>query len=108
MKYFSIKNKTSGPSPRVGSPSGAMVYDGPRVGARPGLTGKLTWHHHATPKLTTRAATARGGRGEPHRWNRGQMGGLMRPDDNETKWQQTELGATTNGVRRRGEKESAR
>jgi hypothetical protein len=85
-----------------------MVHGGPRVGARPGLTGELAWCRHATPKLATRAATARGCRREPHRWNRGQRGGLMRPGDNETKRQRTELSATANEAWRRGEKESAR
>jgi hypothetical protein len=56
------KEKIGGPSPRVGSLSGAMVHGGQRAWAQPGLTGELAWHHHTTPKLTTRAAIARGGR----------------------------------------------
>jgi hypothetical protein len=108
MKYFSIKKKTGGPSPHVGSPSGAMVHGGPRAGARSSLTDELTWRRHATLKLATRAATARGGRGQPHRRNRGQRGGVMWPGDNETKRQRTELSAMADRAWRRGEKESAR
>jgi hypothetical protein len=93
-EIFFNKEKIGGPSPRVGSPSGAMVHGGQRAGARPGLTSEHAWHPHATPKLAMRAAMA--------------SGGLMRPGDNETKWQRTELGATANRARRRGEKESAR
>jgi hypothetical protein len=35
-------------------------------------------------------------------------GGLMRPSDNETKWQRIEISVTANRARRRGEKESVR
>jgi hypothetical protein len=93
-EIFFNKDKIGGPSPRVGSPSGAMVHGGQWAGARPGLTGEHAWHRHATPKLTMRAAMARGG--------------LMQPGDNETKRQRTKLGATANRARRRGEKESVR
>jgi hypothetical protein len=75
-----------------------MVHGGPRAGARPGLTGELTWCHHVTPKLTTRDATTQGGHGEPHRQNRGQRGGLMWPGDNETKRQRTKLDVMANGA----------
>jgi hypothetical protein len=75
-----------------------MVHGGPRAGVQLGLTGELT----------ARAPTKRGGRGESHRRNRGWRGGLMRPGDDETKRRRTELGATANGTRRSGEKESAR
>jgi hypothetical protein len=58
-----------------------MVHGGPRAGARPELTGR----RHPTPKLATRAPMARGGRGEPHRWNGGRRGGLTRASNDETK-----------------------
>jgi hypothetical protein len=85
-----------------------MIQGEPWVGARPGLTRELTGQCHASQKLAMRAPTARRGRGEPHRRNKGQRGGLTRSGDDETKRRRTELSATANGAQRRGEKESAR
>jgi hypothetical protein len=103
-----FNRKTSGPGPRVGRPGGTMVHGGPWARMWQGLAGELAVRCHMAPKLTARAPMARGGFGEPHRWNGGRRGGLTRLGNDETKWWQTEVNATTNGVRRRGEKESVR
>jgi hypothetical protein len=53
------------------------------------------------PKLTARAPTARGGHGEPDRWNRGRRGGLTRPGADETKQLWFELTVMANEAWRR-------
>jgi hypothetical protein len=78
-----------------------MVHGGPRAWARPGLAGEHAELCHMTPKLTARAHTTRGGRGEHHQWNRGQTGGLTRLGNNETKRRRTKLGAMANRAWRR-------
>jgi hypothetical protein len=85
-----------------------MVHGGLRAGVLPELVGELAEWRHVAPMLTARGPMTQGGRGEPHRWNGGKRGGWMRLGDDETKRRRTELGATANGVRRRGECEVRR